>query len=110
MTAIAEPHDIVARGSTDRGVADEEMEELAINTIRTLCIDAVQEANSGHPGTPMALAPVAYCLWQRFLRFDPEHAEIWLNEHSLVAGVKMLLGKDPKQEYQDKVAQVDLRH
>jgi general stress protein 26 len=44
------------------------------------------------------------------LRFDPEHAEIWLNEHSLMAGVKMLLGKDPKKDYQDKVAQVDLRH
>ena len=45
---------------------------LAINTIRTLAMDAVQAANSGHPGTPMALAPVVYCLWQDFLRFDPE--------------------------------------
>src|SRR5437763_14284076 len=45
---------------------------LAVNTIRTLSMDAVQAANSGHPGTPMALAPVAYCLWQRFLRFDPD--------------------------------------
>ena len=42
---------------------------LAINTIRTLSIDGVQAADSGHPGTPMALAPVAYCLWQQFLRF-----------------------------------------
>src|SRR3954449_2182601 len=48
-----------------------EIEQLAINTIRTLSIDAIQKANSGHPGTPMALAPVAYTLWQRFLRFDP---------------------------------------
>src|SRR5262245_55433339 len=48
------------------------MAQLAINTIRTLSMDAVQAANSGHPGTPMALAPVAYCLWQKFLRFDPE--------------------------------------
>ena len=47
------------------------IDELCINTIRTLSIDAVQQANSGHPGTPMALAPVVYTLWQRFLRFDP---------------------------------------
>jgi len=48
-----------------------DIDQLAINTIRTLSIDAIQKANSGHPGTPMALAPVAYTLWQRFLRFDP---------------------------------------
>src|SRR3954466_3032680 len=47
------------------------IDELCINTIRTLSIDAIQKANSGHPGTPMAMAPVAYTLWQRFLRFDP---------------------------------------
>jgi transketolase len=47
------------------------MEMLSINTIRTLSIDAVQAANSGHPGTPMAMAPVAYVLWQEFLRYDP---------------------------------------
>lgn len=47
------------------------IDEECINTIRTLSMDAVQAANSGHPGTPMALAPVAYTLWQRFLRFDP---------------------------------------
>ncbi len=50
------------------------MDELAINTIRTLSIDAVQKASSGHPGTPMDAAPTAYCLWQRFLRYDPEDA------------------------------------
>ena len=44
---------------------------VAINTIRALCMDAIQKANSGHPGTPMDIAPVAYTLWQRFLRFDP---------------------------------------
>src|SRR5271166_5098915 len=44
---------------------------VAINTIRGLCMDAIQKANSGHPGTPMGIAPVAYTLWQRFLRFDP---------------------------------------
>jgi transketolase len=48
-----------------------DLDQLAINTIRTLSIDAIQKANSGHPGTPMALAPLAYTLWQRFLRFDP---------------------------------------
>ncbi|MFP5387859.1 MAG: transketolase [Thermoleophilia bacterium] len=48
-----------------------DIDQLAINTIRTLSIDAIQKANSCHPGTPMALAPVAYTLWQRFLRFDP---------------------------------------
>jgi hypothetical protein len=54
------------------------MDGLCINTIRTLAMDAVQQANSGHPGTPMALAPVVYCLWQRFLRFDPTDP-IWPN-------------------------------
>ncbi len=56
---------------------------LAINTIRTLAMDAVQQANSGHPGTPMALAPVAYILWQRFLRFDPAEP-IWPNRDRFV--------------------------
>ena len=62
---------------------DQQIDELSINTIRTLCIDAVQQANSGHPGTPMAMAPVAYCLWQRFLRFDPEDP-IWPNRDRFV--------------------------
>ena len=56
---------------------------LVINTIRTLAMDAVQAANSGHPGTPMALAPVAYCLWQDFLRFDPDDP-IWPNRDRFV--------------------------
>lgn len=47
------------------------VEQLSINTIRTLAMDAVQAANSGHPGTPMALAPLVYCLWSQWLRFDP---------------------------------------
>ncbi|HEX8750343.1 MAG TPA: transketolase [Nitrospira sp.] len=58
-------------------------DQLCINTIRTLSIDAIQQANSGHPGTPMAMAPVAYCLWQRFLRFDPEDP-IWPNRDRFV--------------------------
>jgi transketolase len=56
---------------------------LTINTIRTLAMDAVQQANSGHPGTPMALAPVAYTLWQKFLRFDPADP-IWPNRDRFV--------------------------
>ena len=54
----------------------EELDQLSINTIRTLSIDAVQQANSGHPGTPMALAPLVYTLWNRVMRFDPEDP-IW---------------------------------
>lgn len=63
--------------------ANFKMDELAINTIRTLSMDAVQAAESGHPGTPMALAPVAYCIWQRFLRFDPKDP-IWPNRDRFV--------------------------
>src|SRR3974390_1221781 len=59
------------------------MDQLCINTIRTLSMDAVQQANSGHPGTPMAMAPVAYALWQSFLRFDPEDP-IWPNRDRFV--------------------------
>ncbi|MDQ6672598.1 MAG: transketolase [Chloroflexota bacterium] len=62
------------------------LDQLCINTIRTLSMDAVQAANSGHPGTPMALAPVAYCLWQRFLRFDPDDP-IWPNRDRFVLSV-----------------------
>ena len=47
------------------------LDELCVNTIRTLSIDAIQQANSGHPGTPMGMAPTVYSLWQRVLRFDP---------------------------------------
>ncbi len=56
---------------------------IAINTIRTLAMDGVQAANSGHPGTPMAMAPVAYTLWNEFLRFDPEDP-IWPNRDRFV--------------------------
>jgi transketolase len=62
------------------------MDDLCINTIRTLAMDAVQQANSGHPGTPMALAPVVYCLWQRVLRFDPADP-IWPNRDRFVLSV-----------------------
>ncbi len=60
-----------------------DLDALCINTIRTLSMDAVQAANSGHPGTPMALAPVAYCLWQNFLRFDPQDP-IWPNRDRFI--------------------------
>ena len=58
-------------------VDERDLDQLCINTIRTLSMDAVQAAHSGHPGTPMAMAPVVYTLWQNFLRFDPEDP-IWL--------------------------------
>jgi transketolase len=61
-----------------RSMTSEELDQLAINTIRTLSIDAVQQANSGHPGTPMALAPLVYTLWNEVLRFDPQNP-IWPN-------------------------------
>src|ERR1700756_4355398 len=59
------------------------MDLTTINTIRTLAMDGVQAANSGHPGTPMAMAPVAYCLWQQFLRFDPQDP-IWPNRDRFI--------------------------
>src|SRR5579884_174324 len=88
----------------------EALDATCINTIRTLSMDAVQQANSGHPGTPMALAPVAYCLWQRFLRFDPQdpiwpdrdrfvlsngHASMLLYSLLYLTGVKAV---DPRYE------------
>ena len=87
-----------------------DLDVLSINTIRTLAMDAVQQANSGHPGTPMAMAPVAYCLWQKYLSFDPEdpiwpnrdrfvlsmgHASTLLYSMLLLAGVKAV---NPKYE------------
>ncbi len=60
-----------------------DLDTLCVNTIRTLSMDAVQQANSGHPGTPMGMAPVAYALWQRHLRFDPDDP-IWPNRDRFV--------------------------
>jgi len=62
------------------------MDELCINTIRTLSMDAVQKANSGHPGTAMAMAPVVYSLWQEYLRFDPDDP-IWPNRDRFVLSI-----------------------
>jgi transketolase len=64
-------------------MADEKMVQTAINTIRTLSIDAVQQAKSGHPGTPMALAPLVYTIWNRVMRFDPQDP-IWPNRDRFV--------------------------
>ncbi len=87
-----------------------DLDQLSVNTIRTLSMDAVQQANSGHPGTPMAMAPVAYTLWQRHLRFDPNdpiwpdrdrfvlsmgHASMLLYSLLHLAGVKAV---NPKYE------------
>ena len=60
-----------------------DIDRLCVNTIRTLSIDAIQKANSGHPGTPMGMAPTVYTLWQRVLRFDPQDP-IWLNRDRFV--------------------------
>src|SRR5512135_1224590 len=62
---------------------DKNLDQLSINTIRTLTMDAIEQANSGHPGTPMGMAPVVYTLWQRFLRFDPANP-IWPNRDRFV--------------------------
>jgi transketolase len=71
MSAIASP--VV---TSSRPMTDAQLDQLSINTIRTLSIDAVQQAKSGHPGTPMALAPLVYTLWNRVMRFDPQDP-IW---------------------------------
>src|SRR5450759_1778650 len=72
------------RANTEMATANHgALDQLCINTIRTLSMDAVQAANSGHPGTPIALAPAAYCLWQRFLRFDSDDP-IWPNRDRFV--------------------------
>src|SRR5580700_9753751 len=67
--------------STTQAVLD--IDQLCVNTMRTLAIDAIQQANSGHPGTPMGASPTVYCLWQRFLRYDPSEPE-WPNRDRFV--------------------------
>src|SRR5215471_15675800 len=64
-------------------MTDTAIDQLCINTIRTLSMDAVQQAKSGHPGTPMALAPLAYTIWNRVMRFDPADP-IWPNRDRFV--------------------------
>ena len=67
-------------------VEDGSFERRSIDTIRTLAMDAVEKANSGHPGTPMALAPVAYTLWRDFLRYDPAQPD-WPNRDRFVLSI-----------------------
>src|SRR2546427_11713232 len=74
---------MTATRAGDLALAQDGTDRLCIDTIRTLAMDAVQQANSGHPGTPMAMAPVAYCLWQRFLRFAPNDP-LWPNRDRFV--------------------------
>ena len=68
----------VAAANSSRPMTGAQLDQLSINCIRTLSIDAVQQAKSGHPGTPMALAPLVYTLWNRVMRFDPQDP-IWPN-------------------------------
>jgi len=69
--------------SEERPMSDQQTAQLSINTIRTLSIDAVQQAKSGHPGTPMALAPLVYTIWNRVMNFDPQDP-IWPNRDRFV--------------------------
>jgi len=62
---------------------DNSLDQLCINAIRVLAMDAVQKADSGHPGTPMALAPLAYVLWTRHLKYNPKNAH-WINRDRFV--------------------------
>ena len=78
MSAMASP--VV---DSPRPMTDAQLDQLSINCIRTLSIDAVQQAKSGHPGTPMALAPLVYTLWNRVMRFDPQDP-IWPNRDRFV--------------------------
>ncbi|WP_428313280.1 transketolase [Hydrocarboniphaga sp.] len=67
-------------------MSEQPIDRLCIDTIRTLAMDAVQKANSGHPGTPMALAPVGYTVWKQFLKYHPEHPD-WPNRDRFVLSV-----------------------
>jgi transketolase len=75
----------INKNRTQKGfiMPDDKIVQLAINTIRTLSMDAVQAAKSGHPGTPMALAPLIYTVWNRMMRFDPQDP-IWPNRDRFV--------------------------
>jgi len=74
---------MLEKAGATRTSGGEQLDQLAINTIRTLSIDAVQKAKSGHPGTPMALAPLVYTIWNRVMRFDPKDP-IWPNRDRFV--------------------------
>ena len=78
MSAMASP-----ALNSPQSMTDAQLDQLSINCIRTLSMDAVQQAKSGHPGTPMALAPLVYTLWNRVMRFDPQDP-IWPNRDRFV--------------------------
>ena len=59
-----------------------QLDQLAINTVRFLCVDAIQKANSGHPGVPLGAAPMVYVLWTRFLRHNPVRIRFLSPRHS----------------------------
>ena len=73
----------ISMTSSAAPMTDAALDQLSVNTIRTLSIDAVERARSGHPGTPMALAPLVYTIWNRVMRFDPEDP-IWPNRDRFV--------------------------
>merc|ERR550532_3531416 len=79
LLELASPAGQRAKLSAPEGKAD----EMVINCLRSLAMDAVQRANSGHPGTPMAMAPVGYALWARVLVYDPE-APHWMNRDRFI--------------------------
>ena len=81
--ATLNPHE--PKPATMNARDEHALDQRCINTLRTLAIDQVQKANSGHPGTPMGAAPTTYCLWQRFLRVDPEDAAWPEFEHRVFA-------------------------
>jgi hypothetical protein len=78
MSAVASP--VL---DSPRPMTSAQLDQLSINCIRTLSMDAVQQAKSGHPGTPMGLAPLVYTLWNRVMRFDPQNP-IWPNRDRFV--------------------------
>ena len=78
--------DTATAGTSNNLMEDGSLSRLTIDTIRTLSMDAVQKANSGHPGTPMSMAPVGYTLWSQFLRYDPATPD-WANRDRFVLSV-----------------------
>jgi transketolase len=86
LTGVAVVNTFNTRAPWQADREDQSLDLQCINTLRTLAIDQVQKANSGHPGTPMGAAPTAYCLWQRFLRFDPDDAA-WPDRDRFVLSV-----------------------
>src|SRR5687768_3387330 len=81
--AAARPPRSAPASPPTQSASGRSLEDLSINAIRVLSMDAVQKADSGHPGTPMALAPLAYVLWTRHLRYNPSDPK-WINRDRFV--------------------------